>query len=192
MSLITELKNVEDFRSGHGRRHQLWFVLLLMIVGGACGYWGYRPAAEFAERYGIEVCQFLSIKPPQKMPSYSTFRRVMLGLDYITFAQMFNRWASSYVEIQPGEWLSSDGKSIRGSVSHYNDSQQDFISLVSLFTHKSKQVVCALPMRNKKTGEEQMLRQVLAAVELQGAVVTMDALHTKKRLRRLAAVEGTT
>ena len=191
MSLIAELKRVEDFRSGHGRQHERWFVLLLLIVGGACGYWGYRPAAEFAERYGHEVCDFLGIAAPPKRPSYSTFRRVMLGLDFTAFAELFNRWASSYVDIQPGEWLSSDGKSIRGSVSHYNSSQQDFISLVSVFTQKSKQVVCALPMRNKKTGEEHAVRQLLAAVELRGGVVTTDALHTKKRLRRLETAEGT-
>ena len=191
MSLIAELKSVEDFRSGHGRQHELWFVLLLIIVGGACGYWGYRPAAEFAERYGCEVCDFLAIAPPSKLPSYSTFRRVMLGLDFRAFAQLFNRWASSYVEIQPGEWLSSDGKSIRGSVRGYNSSQQDFISLVSLFTQKSKQVVCALPMHNKKTGEEQVVRQMLAAVNLRGGVVTTDALHTKKQWRRLETVEVT-
>lgn len=179
-TLVEVLQSTPDFRSCQGRLHKLWFVLLLLIVAAGCGYWGYRPAAEFAERYGEEVCEFLGIAKPRKMPSYSTFRRVMLGLNFEQFAELFNRWASDYVAIEAGEWLSSDGKSIRGSLTNYDSRQQDFISLVSLFSQKRGQVICALPMRNKKTGEEQAVRQMLAAIDLRGAVVTTDALHTKK------------
>lgn len=189
MSLIEILKHATDFRSSHGKRHQLWFVLLLIIVGAACGYWGYRPAAEFAKRYGDDVCAFLSIPSPSTMPSYSTFRRILMGLDLVQFAELFNRWAADYVDIEPDEWLSSDGKSIRGSVTHYNSSEQDFIRLVSLFSQKRGQVVCALPFHNKHMGEEYAVRQMLTAIDLRGAVVTTDALHTKKRLRQFERVE---
>lgn len=180
MPLIEVLKTVPDFRSKYGRFHDLWFTLLLLIVAAGSGYWGYRPAAEFAKRYGEDVCEALNISMPKQMPSYSTFRRVMLGLNFVQFAELFNRWASTYVEIEPGEWLASDGKSIRNSLTQYKSAQQDFISLVSLFSHKRQQVVCALPMRNKQTGEEQAVRQMLCALDLRGAVVTTDALHTKK------------
>lgn len=186
MPLIDVLKMAPEFRSGHGRFHKLWFVLLLLIVAAGCGYWGYRPAAEFAKRYGEDVCDFLDIECPKSMPSYSTFRRVMLGLDFTQFAALFNRWASDYVDIEAGEQLASDGKSIRSSLTNYDSSQQDFISLVSLFSRQRQQVVCALPMRNKQTGEEQSVRQMLSAIDLRGAVVSFDALHTKKRLKPLA------
>lgn len=180
MTLIEVLKTAPEFRSGHGRFHELWFVLLLLIVAAGSGYWGYRPTAEFAQRYGSEVCEVLNIREPRQMPSYSTFRRVMLGLNFMQFAELFNCWAADYVEIEPGEWLASDGKSIRSSLTNYDSAQQDFISLISLFSQKRGQVVCALPMRNKKTGEEQAVRQMLSALDLRGAVVTTDALHTKK------------
>ena len=192
MSLIEVLKSVPEFRSSHGQRHKLWFVLLLLIVAAGSGYWGYRPAAEFAQAYGEQVCEVLSIPIPAKMPSYSTFRRVMIGLDFNQFAALFNRWASAYVDIQPGEWLASDGKSIRGSVSNYNSSEQDFISLVSLFSQKRGEVICALPMHNKQIGEEQTVQYLLAALDLRGAVVSTDALHTKKRSTSFNTVTVTT
>lgn len=191
MGLIEILKSAPEFRSSRGQRHQLWFVLLLLIVAAGSGYWGYRPAAEFAERYGAQVCEVLSIPVPAKMPSYSTFRRVMIGLDFDQFALLFNRWASAYVDIEPGEWLASDGKSIRGSLSNYNNAEQDFVGLVSLFSQKRREVVCALPMRNKQTGEEQVVRQMLSALDLRGAVVSTDALHTKKRLRSFSSATVT-
>jgi hypothetical protein len=43
MQLLTLLETVPDFRHLRGLRHDLWFVLLLMITGTMCGYWGSRP-----------------------------------------------------------------------------------------------------------------------------------------------------
>lgn len=45
------------------------------------GDWGYRPLAEFVEVYGQAVCQKLELAPGTKLPSYSTFSRVMQQLD---------------------------------------------------------------------------------------------------------------
>lgn len=179
-SLVTILKTAPEFRGARGQRHELWFVLLLLIVGAMCGYWGYRPAAEFAEGYGVEVCEHLNLPVPEKMPSYSTFRRVMLGLDFTQFAELFNQWATQYVGIEPGEWIALDGKSIRGSVTRYNQAEQNFIMLVSVFSHKRGVVLQALPMENKHNSEEHLVREILGSLDLKGAVVTLDALHTKK------------
>lgn len=116
----------------------------------------------------------------------------MLGIDFSEFAALFNRWAIDYVGIDAGELLARDGKSIRSSITNYESSQQDFTMLVSLFSQQRQQVVCALPMRNKQTGGEQTVRQMLRAIDLRGAVVSMDALHTKKHLRPSMPVTATT
>ncbi|MEP0874022.1 transposase family protein [Trichocoleus desertorum AS-A10] len=38
MSLVELLQTVPEFRQLRGKRHQLWFILLLMIVGAMSGY----------------------------------------------------------------------------------------------------------------------------------------------------------
>ena len=182
-SLISVLKDAPEFRGQRGQRHELWFILLLLVMAALCGYWGYRPSAEFAERYGAEICQTLKIPVPKEMPSYSTFRRVMLGLDFTQFAALFNRWAAQHVAIEPGEWVAVDGKSIRGSVTGYNKAEQNFIMLVSVFSHKRRVVLHAQPMENKHSSEEHVVQAMLAALDLNGAIVTLDALHTKKNDR---------
>ena len=106
----------------------------------------------------------------------------MLGLDFTQFAELFNRWAAQYVAIEPGEWVAVDGKSIRGSVTGYNKAEQNFIMLVSVFSQKRGVVIHAQPMENKYNSEEQVVQAMLAALELNGAVVTLDALHTKKTI----------
>jgi hypothetical protein len=86
MSLVKLLQTVPEFRHLRGQRHELWFILLLMIVGAMCGYWGYRPLAEFSQLYGAQVCQHLNHPLPRRLPSHSTFRRVILALDFQVFA----------------------------------------------------------------------------------------------------------
>jgi len=180
MPLIAVLENLPDFRHLRGLRHDLWFVLLLMIVGTMCGYWGYRPLAEFAQCYGAELCQQLKLPTPRRMPSYSTFRRVFINLDFNHFAAVFNQWAQQYVPIETGEWTAVDGKSIKGSVTNYDTAQQNFVMLVSLFSHKRGFVRHSQPMENKETSEQHLVQQLLQTLDLNGAIVTADALHCQK------------
>ena len=38
MSLITQLKQISDPRHLRGRRHELWVILFLSLLGFLCGY----------------------------------------------------------------------------------------------------------------------------------------------------------
>jgi hypothetical protein len=47
--LIEKLKQVKDFRKDKGKRHPLWIVLVVIILGTMLGYSGYRELGEFAK-----------------------------------------------------------------------------------------------------------------------------------------------
>lgn len=181
MYLLTLLQEVPEFRHLRGLRHELWFVLLLMISGAMCGYWGGRPLATFAQEYGVELCHHLAVPVPKQMPSYSTFRRILLTLDFTVFANVFNQWAQHSFGVDPGEWLAVDGKSIKGSLRNYDTAQQNFVMLVSLCSHQRGFVVHSQPMENKQMSEQHLVQQLLSTLDLKGAVVTADALHTQKK-----------
>lgn len=69
-----------------------------------------------------------------RLPSFSTIRRVLIGIDFEEFANQFYLWSKEYIEIKDKEWISIDGKSIKWTITGYNSSQQHFVNLVSLFT----------------------------------------------------------
>ena len=94
-SLVDCLKEIPDPRDTHGRRHPLWLILLIMILGIMSGYWGYRGLGRFVERHRRQLIQTLNI-PQARVPSYSTIRRAMMQIDYLTLAQVFNECSSQY------------------------------------------------------------------------------------------------
>ena len=48
--LIEVLKTIKDFRKPSGRRHPLWFILLITILGLMTGHLGYRAIGDLGMR----------------------------------------------------------------------------------------------------------------------------------------------
>ena len=180
-NLIEHLRQVKDFRTTDGRRHPLWLVLLLVIMGTMSGYVGYRAWGDFAKRHRralIEV--FGSYR--HGVPSYSTMRRVLMGIDFDTLAQTFNQWAKNYVDVDKSEWCGIDGKSIKGTVCDYKTEYQNFVSIVSVFACQRGLVVSLDKLDNQEVSEIVTVQNLIAALDIQGVVLSLDALHCQKKL----------
>ena len=121
-SLIEVLNRIEDPRQASGRRHSLPLILLIIIMAGMSGEWGYRGIGRFIERHRRELIRTLQI-PDARVPSYSTVRRVMMELDFEQVAKVFNQWAKQYV--RKGDIVAGDGKSLKNTVQNYDNKSQD-------------------------------------------------------------------
>ena len=191
-SLIDYLKQVPDERAATGRRHPLWLILLIMILGIMSGYWGYRGLGRFVERHRRQLIETLKI-PQARVPSYSTIRRVMMTLDYEAVTQVFNDWASQYTQNGNGQWVAIDGKSLKNTVNDCYGKQQNFVMMVSAFTHERGEILGIKVMENKKQSEIVAVQDLLELLNLKGVVFTMDALHCqKKQSQQLSTVAITT
>lgn len=93
MDLIEQLKQIEDYRHIRGRRHELWLVVLLILLGTMTGYWGYRPLEDFSRVHRQTLIEMLELPVDIKFPSYSTFRRVLTTIDFQPLTNLFNSWA---------------------------------------------------------------------------------------------------
>ena len=179
-SLVDYLKQIPDPRDSHGRRHELWLVLLIIIMGIMSGYWGYRPLGRFVERHRRELISRLKI-PKARVPSYSVIRRVMIALDYKELEKVFNQWSQQYSLIPESEWVALDGKSLKNTVSNYDNDQQNFINCVSAFSHQRKLVLGVKMMENKRESEINVVKELIELLNLTGVVFTFDALHCQKK-----------
>jgi len=179
MNLIEHLNQIKDPRRKQGQRFPLTTILLIIIIGIISGRYGYREINAFSEANKKDLIKNLKIKH-KRIPSHVTIRDVIMRIDFDALNNAFYKWASVYVKIEKNDWLSIDGKSIKSTVEDCYSSYQNFVSLVSVFSQKKGQVIKTSAFENKKTSEISVVQQLIELLDINDAVITLDALHCKK------------
>lgn len=174
------LCQIKDKRRKQGTRHELSEILLTVIISTMSGYYGYRGMEDFCNRHEKELNEFFG-SPKHGIASYSCIRRVLMDLDFNILSQKFNQWIRGKVEIRKREWLQIDGKGMKGTITDYENKQQNFINLVSLFMNRTGVVLMANQMNNKEQSEIKTVRELIKQLNLKGIVLSMDALHCQKK-----------
>jgi hypothetical protein len=184
MNLIEHLQQIPDFRRKQGLRYPLLAVLLMTIMSIMSGRCRYREIAAFAKANQKEFLRFFHLKKRKRLPSHVTVREVLKGINFDTVLTAFNDWAEQYVTLDEQEWMSMDGKALASTVTDYASSYQNFVSLVSVFSHKRGQVLRAAKLENQKRSEIPTVRELIEALDLTGVVFSLDALHCQKKLSK--------
>lgn len=180
MTLIEQLKQIPDHRHLRGRRHPLWMLLILSLLGFLCGYRGYRPLADFAQQYEAPLRELLGLADDQPMPSYSTFRRTSLTVDSQGWASAYNAWSMATIPAVVDVLASIDGKSIRCTSVGGQTADQNFSTVVSMYERHLGVLYLRL-MENAKSSEIHVAQDLMAEVLPQlppGYCISLDALHT--------------
>ncbi|MCL2936149.1 MAG: transposase family protein [Trichodesmium sp. MAG_R02] len=78
-TIFERLKKVKDFRQTQGKRHEIWVVLSIIVLSILTGNSSYKQIEMFSKNNQEKLINILNI-PSKKLPSYSTIRRVMMGV----------------------------------------------------------------------------------------------------------------
>ncbi len=182
-TLVEYLAQVPDFRRREGRRYPLPTLLVMIIMAILSGQYGYREIARFLKANRDELVAHLGLKRKQ-MPSHVTIRTVLMKLDFEALNKAFEHWAQTHLQVASGDWVSVDAKAIGSTVTDYDNAYQDFVSLVSAFAQEQGTVLAMARYHNKDTSEVPLTRTLITAMvealDLEGVVFTLDALHCKK------------
>ena len=106
-------------------------------------------------------------------PSEPTIRRLLQSIDADAVDQAFSDWFCSLTG--EGLAIAIDGKTLKGARQKDGSS----VHLLSAFLHQ-KGIVIAQREVTSSTNEIPVARQLLEPLNIQGSVVTLDALHTQK------------
>ena len=177
-NLFEFLTSVQDPRRAQGQRYPLPALLGIIIMAILSGYQGLKGFARFARSNAEELVSTFGLK--HGVPSFGTIRTMLLSLDKEDLAIKFGHWMNQYAPDGEENWIALDGKGLNSTVNNPHDSLQSFIAVVSAFGQRSGLVYGVGSFDNGKSGECEALRQVVQKLGLKGAILTMDALHTKK------------
>jgi predicted transposase YbfD/YdcC len=159
-------------------RHQLVDILTIALCAVICGANGWGEVAE----YGRSKFKWLKtfLKLTHGIPSHDTFGDVFAKLQPEAFEACFMQWMKKMVELSGGKLVAIDGKSLRRSFEKGWD-KSGMAHMVSAFAAANKMVFAQVKTEGK--GQElSAIEQLLKLLDLNGAVVTIDALGCQKTI----------
>jgi predicted transposase YbfD/YdcC len=180
-SLLCYIQSFTDPRRKAGKRHPLETVLLIAVCAVLCGCKSYRAIGDWSRSLSREeLLRFGSTR--DTAPSEPTIRRVIQRIDADKFDRYIGQWLLKQKLFLFGSGLNGcgiaiDGKTLRGS---YNGPKKA-VHLLSAVIHKEG-VIFAQEEVGAKTNEIKHVRPLFENVNIEGAVVTADAMHTQTDL----------
>ncbi|MGH8899410.1 MAG: ISAs1 family transposase [Egibacteraceae bacterium] len=182
--LLAALERLPDSRNRRGIRHHQASVLAIAAAAVSAGARSCVAIGEYAAELPEEVLARLEarrhpVTGRYTAPDESTLRRAVGRVDPDAADAAMGAWLAEQARAGhvEGQALAGavDGKSLRGAVGADPRPVRPFAAMVH-----NQGVVVARREVDHKTGEITELRPLLADLDLQGAVVTADALHTQR------------
>jgi len=180
-SLLDALYQVPDPRSCKGRLHRhLSSLLALSAAAMLAGNNTFIAIGRFAASLNQQQLRWLRASRDRKTgrlrtPSESAIRRAIQCIDPQALDRAISAWLRSHEAPDSQRVLAVDGKAVR-TVSKING--QPF-QLFSVLCHQSRLVYQQIKIPDK-TNEIPAIKELLADLNISGALTTLDALHTQK------------
>jgi DDE_Tnp_1-associated len=180
LAIVEAFMGLPDARRSAGQRHTQALCLALFTLSVTAGNRGFLAIGDWVKAYQEELIALFA-PPKRRLPSYSTIRRVLLGLDYREYSACLSR----FFTIQPmaGETIAVDGKVLRGSYEAFNDDPEvdshPAIMLVTAYMVERELILEPYEVESK-TNEIKALPAFIKQMALKGVVFAFDAISTQK------------
>jgi predicted transposase YbfD/YdcC len=171
-------------RVTRNKLHPLHDILMIVLSAVLSGIEDWVGMQAFAEEREAWLRERLGLSLPHGIPSHDTLSDVIGRIDPVAFRAAFTAWATAALPDLAGEQVGVDGKAVRGS----RDGQNPAVHLVSAFAGQARWVLAQQAVA-EKSNEITAIPDLLALLDLQGAVVSADAMGCQKTIAQ-AIVNG--
>jgi predicted transposase YbfD/YdcC len=162
---------LKDPRQPINQSHLFLDILVISLCAIVCGADDWEAVADYAAAKEEWLSTFLVL--PGGPPAHDTFWRVFRHLDAEQFQRCFLDWIANTVELKSGQVIALDGKQLRRSHDHREGRAP--IHMLSAWATENQLVLGQLRV-DEKTNEITALPELLAALDVRGCIVTVDAL----------------
>ena len=177
VSLLHHFADLHDPRSDHTKLHGLLDIIALTLCAVVSGADGWTDV----EAYGLEKYGWLTtfLDLPNGIPSHDTLGRVFAALDPAAFQRCFIAWMGAVVSASRGQLVAIDGKALRHSFDTAKG--RSAIHLVSAWASANHLLLGQRAVADE-SNEITAIPELLRLLDLQGALVTIDAMGCQKKI----------
>lgn len=175
LSIRTFFARLQDPRRAHRRLHHLQDLLVIALCAVIAGAQDWQQIATFGRKREGWLRGLLEL--PNGIPSHDTFERVFDRLHPQTFQACFRRWGQAITAGLRLRHVAIDGKTLRGSGS----TNLGPLHLVSAWASTQKLSLAQVAV-NDKSNEITAIPELLRLLDVNGALVTIDAMGCQKAI----------
>ena len=184
-SVIDCFADLEDPRIEGRTKHLLIDIVVIAVCAVVCGAETWTAISAFGHAK-YEWLRTL-LKLPNGNPSDQTFARVFSLIPVESFLDCFIEWVDWNGLKKPQEIVAIDGKTVRRS--HHRRLGKKAIHLVNAFATENGLVI-GQEKTDEKSNEIKAIPPLLKKLELNGCIVTLDAMGTQKGIANLIRLRG--
>ena len=173
---LSDCMDLTDPRVDRGKNFCLKEMVTLSICGTICGANTWADIERFCCAHQAWFEKYLEL--PHGIPSHDTFGRVFRRLDTAEFYNCVIKWIQEIDFVLKDKVVSIDGKTLRGS--HDRANGQAPLHVVNAWASELKVCLGQVSV-DSKSNEIPAAQELLGLLQLEGAVVTMDAMHCQKK-----------
>jgi hypothetical protein len=173
-SILHYFSAVPDPRLGSSVTYKLehiFFIILSAILAGANSI---NQITVFSKAKALWIKRLIAI---DTIPCYGIFWWILVRIKPEFLRQLLSEWLKALPEALKNQILAVDGKCLRGTQDSGTLSQT--LHLVSLFAVEKGLILAQQPVANK-SNEITAIPKVLDMVDIQGAIITSDAMGCQK------------
>jgi predicted transposase YbfD/YdcC len=176
---------LRDPRRRHLRRHNLMDIILIAICAVIANANDWQQVVTFAKRRHDWLQTFLAL--PNGIPSHDTFERVFERLDPQAFQACFRQWVEALAHSLGLAHIAIDGKTLR----HSGNAPKGWrpLHLVSAWASAAHLSLGQVAVE-EKSNEITAIPRLLELLDLQGALVTIDAMGCQKDIAKQIVEAG--
>jgi hypothetical protein len=179
MELLSILKKIDDPRSYHGKEYKLHHILLFTILALLSGAKTYTDVALFISIHFLRLKEIFQLRW-RHPPLTEAIRKILVRLDPDEVEKVFREYSSILDSGEEGQkHICFDGKALNGSFSHARN--QRACSVFNVFSSCKEIVLAHIPLNGGKDHEISAFQQFLQELDLDGVIVTVDAMHCQKK-----------
>ncbi len=169
--------SVTDPRIKKKTKHKLEDIIVITICAAVCGANDWVAVETYGKAKYDWLKTFLELL--NGIPSHDTFGNVFSVLSPNEFEQCFLDWIQSVFIVTTGQVVPIDGKTLRRS--HDKSSNKSAIHMVSAWASENR-ITLGQVKTDEKSNEITAIPELLDLLEINGCIVTIDAMGCQKKI----------